>query len=569
LTSGHPETYNLLRTTAFEAYQKIPPMKSEWWRGAIIYQVYPRSFFDANDDGTGDLAGITRKLDYIADLGVDAIWISPFFKSPMRDFGYDVADYRTVDPIFGTNSDFNVLLSAAHERDLKVIIDMVLGHTSDKHLWFQESCQSLRNPKADWYVWADPNPDGTPPNNWLSIFGGSAWQWDARRRQYYLHHYLRAQPNLNWHNQEVVDAMFGEVRFWLDAGVDGLRLDAITTLTHDPELRNNPPLNPNPNETKSLPEANNPFNWQRLIYTRDQARTMELLGELRTIVNQYDDRYLIGEVADVEMISVSAKYTRTGEHLHSCYNFELMNRRFTAAALSEIIAKTEAVLLGGWTTWAMSNHDNPRVVTRVGQSSDLHGDERALAKLLLAAVLSFRGGACIYQGEELGLPEAEIAFEDLQDPFGIEFWPDFKGRDGCRTPMPWSSGLPNGGFSVAKPWLPVPITHLPLAVDEQEKDPHSVLQMFRKFVAWRKQHVSLVTGDLALAQAHETILAFERRGNGERILCLFNFSNQNVAQPVSGPWRPIDGHGFDEAGFEENTVLLAPFGVWFGVSTEN
>jgi alpha-glucosidase len=544
-------------------------MKSEWWRGAIIYQVYPRSFFDANDDGTGDLAGITRKLDYIADLGVDAIWISPFFKSPMRDFGYDVADYRTVDPIFGTNLDFNFLLAAAHERDLKVIVDMVLGHTSDKHLWFQESCQSLRNPKAGWYVWADPNPDGTPPNNWLSIFGGSAWQWDARRRQYYLHHYLRAQPNLNWHNQEVVDAMFGEVRFWLDAGVDGLRLDAITTLTHDPELRNNPPLNANPNETKSLPEAINPFYWQRLVYTRDQARTLELLGELRTIINQYEDRYLIGEVADVEMISVSAKYTRTGEHLHSCYNFELMNRRFTAASLSEIIAKTEAVLLGGWTTWAMSNHDNPRVVTRVGQSSDLHGDERALAKLLLAAVLSFRGGACIYQGEELGLPEAEIAFEDLQDPFGIEFWPDFKGRDGCRTPMPWSSGLPHGGFSVAKPWLPVPIKHLPLAVDEQEKDPHSVLQMFRKFAAWRKQHVSLVTGDLALVQAHETILAFERRGNGERILCLFNFSNRSVGQPVSGPWRPIDGHGFDQAGFEQNEVLLAPFGIWFGVSTEN
>jgi alpha-glucosidase len=544
-------------------------MKSEWWRGAIIYQVYPRSFFDANDDGTGDLAGITRKLDYIADLGVDAVWISPFFKSPMRDFGYDVADYRTVDPIFGTNSDFSSLLSAAHERDLKVIIDMVLGHTSDKHLWFQESCQSVRNPKADWYVWADPNPDGTPPNNWLSIFGGSAWQWDARRRQYYLHHYLRAQPNLNWHNQEVVDVMFGEVRFWLDAGVDGLRLDAITTLTHDPELRNNPPLNANPNETKALPEANNPFNWQRLIYTRDQARTLELLGELRTIVNQYDDRYLIGEVADVEMISVSAKYTRTGEHLHSCYNFELMHRRFTAASLSEIIAKTEAVLLGGWTTWAMSNHDNQRVVTRVGHGSDLQGDERALAKLLLAAVLSFRGGACIYQGEELGLTEAEIAFEDLQDPFGIEFWPDFKGRDGCRTPMPWSSGLPNGGFSAAKPWLPVPVAHLPFAVDEQEKDPHSVLQMFRKFAGWRKQHVSLVTGDLALVQAHETILAFERRGNDERILCLFNFSNRDVAQPVSGPWRPIDGHGFDEAGFEQNTVLLRPFGVWFGASAEN
>ena len=240
-------------------------------------------------------------------------------------------------------------------------------------------------------------------------------------RQYYLHHYLRGQPNLNWHHQEVVDAMFGEVRFWLDAGIDGLRLDAITTLTHDPELRNNPPVNPDPEITRSLPGASNPFNWQQLVYTRDQARTLELLGELRAIVNQYDDRYLIGEVADVEMISVSAKYTRSGEHLHSCYNFELMQRAFTALSLSEVIAKTEAVLLGGWTTWAMSNHDNLRVVTRAGQSPELQGDPRALAKLLLAALLSFRGGACVYQGEELGLTEADIAFEGLQDPFGINF----------------------------------------------------------------------------------------------------------------------------------------------------
>jgi alpha-glucosidase len=539
-------------------------MKSEWWRGAIIYQVYPRSFFDSNEDGTGDLAGITRKLDYISNLGVDAIWISPFFKSPMRDFGYDVGDYRLVDPIFGTNEDFCTLLSSAHERGLKIIIDMVLGHTSDQHRWFQESSRDRTNPKADWYIWADPNSDGTPPNNWISIFGGSAWQWDARRKQYYLHHYLRGQPNLNWHNQEVVDAMFGEVRFWLDVGVDGLRLDAITTLTHDPGLRDNPPLNSDPKDTLLLPESNNPFYWQQLVHTRDQARTLELLGELRSIVNQYDDRYLIGEVADVEMISVSAKYTRTGEHLHSCYNFELMLRAFTAASLSEVIAKTEAVLLGGWTTWAMSNHDNVRVVSRVGQSPEMQGDAGALAKLLLAALLSFRGGACIYQGEELGLTEAEIAFEDLQDPFGIEFWPDFKGRDGCRTPMPWFSGLPNGGFSLVKPWLPVPPEHLSLAVDDQEKDPDSVLQMFRRFAAWRKQHPSLVIGDLALVQANESILAFERRGGGERILCLFNFSNRKISQPLSGSWRPIEGHGLDDANFENDHVLLPPFGAWFG-----
>src|ERR1700722_11857972 len=376
--------------------KQFPQMKSEWWRGAIIYQIYPRSFFDSNEDGTGDLAGITRKLDFLSNLGFDAIWISPFFKSPMRDFGYDVSDYRLVDPIFGTNSDFNSLLLAAHEKGLKLIIDMVLGHTSDQHRWFQESSQNRTNPKSDWYIWADPKPDGTPPNNCLSIFGGSTWQWDARRRQYYLHHYLRGQPNLNWHNEEVVKTMFGEARFWLEAGVDGLRLDAITTLTHDPELRDNPPLNADPGETTLLPEANNPFYWQQPVHTRDQARTLELLGELRTIVNQYDDRYLIGEVADVEMISVSAKYTRTGEHLHSCYNFELMRRAFNAASLSEVVAKTEAVLLGGWTTWAMSNHDNLRVVTRAAQNSALQGDRPALAKLLLAALLSFRGGACIY-----------------------------------------------------------------------------------------------------------------------------------------------------------------------------
>jgi alpha-glucosidase len=539
-------------------------MKSEWWRGAIIYQIYPRSFFDSNGDGTGDMAGITRKLDYVSSLGVDAIWISPFFKSPMRDFGYDVSDYRAVDPIFGTNADFDTLLSAAHERGLKIIIDMVLAHTSDQHRWFQESSQNRKNPKSDWYVWAEAKADGTPPNNWLSVFGGSAWQWDARRRQYYLHHYLRTQPNLNWHNQEVVEAMFGEVRFWLDAGVDGLRLDAITTLTHDPELRDNPALNPDPIATRSLAEGNNPFNWQQLIYSRDQARTLELLGELRSLVDQYDSRYLIGEVADVEMISVSAKYTRTGEHLHSCYNFELMQRPFSASSLSEVIEKTEAILGRGWTTWAMSNHDNTRVVTRSGRIPELQGDDRALAKLLLAALLCFRGGACVYQGEELGLTEADLAFEDLRDPWGIEFWPDFKGRDGCRTPMPWSSGLANAGFSNVKPWLPVPREHLALAVDEQEKDPNSVLQMFQRFAAWRKQHPALVRGEAALVQANEPILAIERTLGDERILCLFNFSNQSAGYPASNAWIPIDGHGFEGAGIDQGKILLGPFGVWFG-----
>jgi alpha-glucosidase len=496
-------------------------------------------------------------------LGVDAIWISPIFKSPMRDFGYDVADYRAVDPIFGANADFETLISAAHERNLKVVIDLVMAHTSDEHAWFKESRDSRTNAKADWYVWADPKPDGTPPNNWLSVFGGSAWQWDSRRRQYFLHHFLRSQPNLNWHNKEVVDALFADVRFWLEAGVDGFRLDAITTLTHDPELRDNPVRPVDPDAPALVADANNPFTWQDLIYTRDLPRTLEVLGELRTLVDQYDDRYLIGEVADVDMISVSAKYTRTGIHLHSCYNFELMKLTFSSSFLKSMIEKTESLLGAGWTTWAMSNHDNIRVVSRYGRLDHLKGDDRALAKLLLAVLVSIRGGACIYQGEELGLTEAEIAFEDLQDPYGIEFWPDFKGRDGCRTPMPWSSRLANAGFTVGAPWLPISNEHLRLAVDEQENDPNSVLHAFRRFMAWRKRHAALVRGDIALVGSAGPVLAFERDWEGERVLCVFNFSNLEASQPIASDWRPIAGHGFG-AMLDGDQLLLPPFGAWFG-----
>lgn len=289
-------------------------MQSEWWRGAVIYQIYPRSFFDGNGDGTGDIPGINAKLDYIRSLGVDAIWVSPFYKSPMRDFGYDVADYRTVDPIFGSNADFGVLIAGAHKRGIKVIIDLVLPHTSDEHPWFKESRQNSSKPKADWYVWADPKPDGTPPNNWLSVFGGSAWQWDSRRQQYYLHHFLRSQPNLNWHHRPVVEAMFAEARFWLDAGVDGFRLDAITTLVHDRDLRDNP-ARPADARPLRFADSNNPFSWQEAIYTRDQPHTLELLAELRALIDLYQDRYLIGEIADVDMITVSAKYTLSLIHI--------------------------------------------------------------------------------------------------------------------------------------------------------------------------------------------------------------------------------------------------------------
>jgi alpha-glucosidase len=536
-------------------------MQSEWWRGAIIYQIYPRSFFDANGDGTGDIPGINAKLDYIQALGVDAIWISPFYKSPMRDFGYDVADYRTVDPIFGTNADFGVLIAGAHERGIKIIIDLVLPHTSDEHPWFKESRQSRDNPKADWYVWADPKPDGTPPNNWLSVFGGSAWQWDSRRQQYYLHHFLRSQPNLNWYHRPVVDAMFAEARFWLEAGVDGFRLDAITSLVHDHDLRDNP-ARPVGSRPLLFADSNNPFSWQESIYTRDQPRTLELLAELRTLVDQYDDRYLIGEIADVDMITVSAKYTRTGKHLHSCYNFELMQLVFSCAFLRGVIAKTESVLGEGWTTWAMSNHDNIRVVSRFGRLGQLSGDGHSLAKLLLGVLLSLRGGACIYQGEELGLPQAEVPFEDLQDPYGIEFWPDFKGRDGCRTPMPWTSNLPNAGFSNTKPWLPVPAEHQALSVDRQEKDPTSALQFADQFLHWRKQHPALLRGTLELVTSTDPVLAFERVWEEDRILCVFNLSNKEASVTVAESWQGLEGHGF-QAKRAGTNLWLPAFGAGF------
>jgi alpha-glucosidase len=538
-------------------------MQSEWWRGAIIYQIYPRSLFDATGDGTGDIPGINAKLDYIQALGVDAIWISPFYKSPMRDFGYDVADYRTVDPIFGTNADFGALIAGAHARGIKVIIDLVLPHTSDEHPWFKESRQSTTDPKADWYVWADPKPDGTPPNNWLSVFGGSAWQWDSRRQQYYLHHFLRSQPNLNWHHRPVVDAMFAEARFWLEAGVDGFRLDAITSLVHDRDLRDNP-ARPVGSRPLLFADSNNPFSWQESIYTRDQPQTLELLAELRALTDQYTDRYLIGEIADVDMITVSAKYTQTGRHLHSCYNFELMQLVFGGTFLRGVIAKTESVLGAGWTTWAMSNHDNIRVVTRFGKLGQLSGDDRALGKLLLGVLLSLRGGACIYQGEELGLPQAEVPFEDLQDPYGIEFWPDFKGRDGCRTPMPWTANLPNAGFSSVRPWLPIPVEHQVLAVDAQEKDPDSVLHFARQFLGWRKQHPAIVQGGLELVTSTDPFLKFERVGEDERLLCVFNLSNKEASAPVPEGWRQLEGHGFPVTRVGTNVSLPAFGAAFFG-----
>ena len=535
-------------------------MAHPWWRGAIIYQIYPRSFRDSNGDGIGDLPGILSALDYIADLGVDAIWISPFFRSPMKDFGYDVADYREVDPIFGTNADFDRLIAGAHERGLRVLIDLVLPHSSDQHAWFQESRQSRDNPRADWYVWADARPDGSPPNNWLSVFGGPAWQWEARRQQYYLHYFLRQQPNLNWNNPAVADAMMGEARFWLERGVDGFRLDAITTLVHDPFLRDNPPRD-QAAPTLDIPGPMfSPYLYQLHLHDRDQPQILGLLERVRALVEEFGG-FTMGEIADVDSVAATARYTGASR-LHTGYSFLLTQSEFGSDRLRRVVQAFEAQVLEGWTTYAFTNHDVPRAVSRWGALPELTGDRGALAELLLAVLFSLRGTACLYQGEELGLTEAVIPRERLVDPWGIEFWPLFKGRDGSRTPIPWRAREEQAGFTTGDPWLPIPDEHRALAVDVQDGDPSSTLATCRRLLAFRKAHPALRTGSVALRDAPPPIWAFERSEGAERVLCAFNLSNQPATWPLDDGWNPLDGHGFASR-VDGRTLHLPPFGAFF------
>ncbi len=532
-----------------------------WWRGAVIYQVYPRSFCDSNGDGIGDLPGIIEKLDHIAGLGVDAVWISPFFKSPMRDFGYDISDYRAVAPMFGTNADFDRLIAAAHDRSLKVIIDMVYAHCSDEHPWFRESRQSRDNPKADWFVWADAKADGTPPNNWQSVFGGPSWHWDPRRSQYFLHHFLKSQPNLNWHNPAVVDAMLGETEYWLEKGVDGLRLDAITTLVHDKELRDNPAVG----EDAPIDFGGghkSPFAHQRHLYDRDQPEIMECFAKLRALTDRYPDRFMLGEIADVDSIDATARYTRGKEALHSGYTFQMTQQAYGLEHFRTVVGRFESLIGDGWPTYAFSNHDCVRAISRWSTAPDTAGDHAAQAKMLMACLLSLRGSVCIYQGEELGLTEADLDFEDLQDPWGIEFYPAHKGRDGCRTPIPWAADAKNAGFGEGRPWLPVPDEHRLLAVDRQNADPDSVLNAYRRFLAWRRDQPALIVGDLSLLDTEPPVLAFVRRHADQRILCAFNMTNAPASLRLDGEWRPLEGPEFS-ADLENGVVSLPKFGAFF------
>lgn len=499
----------------------------------MIYQIYPRSYQDSNGDGIGDLLGIVQRLPYIASLGVDAIWISPFFTSPMKDFGYDVSDYCDVDPMFGTLADFDALVDTAHKLGMKVMIDLVLSHTSDQHAWFTESRANRTNDKADWYVWSDPKPDGTPPNNWLSIFGGSAWQWDARREQYYLHNFLVSQPDLNFHNEEVVQAVLNATQFWLDRGVDGFRLDTINFYYADNELRDNPPL-PAEERNANIAPSVNPYNHQMHLHSKNQPENLEFLRKFRALLDQYGAA-AVGEVGDAQLgLDLLGEYTAGEDFVQMCYAFELLAKDTpTPERLAQVFAKVDEVAADGWACWAFSNHDVMRHVSRWNLTP-------AAARAFCTLMMCLRGSVCIYQGEELGLPEADVPFEALQDPYGIEFWPEFKGRDGCRTPMVWEPSNQNGGFSAHQPWLPVSNEHLQMSVADQEEDPAALLHHYRRAIAFRRAHPALVAGDHSGVQATDDIVHFIRMAKGQQIFCAFNLSDSPTALTMpDGNWQPI------------------------------
>jgi alpha-glucosidase len=529
---------------------------TDWWRGGVIYQIYPRSFQDSNGDGIGDLPGITSRLDHIASLGVDAIWISPFFTSPMKDFGYDVSDYCDVDPMFGTLADFDALVARAHGLGIRVMIDLVLSHTSDQHPWFGESRASRDNAKSDWFVWADPKPDGTPPNNWLSVFGGSAWQWDSRREQYYLHNFLVSQPDLNLHNTAVQDALLEVTRFWLDRGVDGFRLDTINFYMHDPQLRDNPALSTEARNASIAPSVN-PYNHQDHVYSKNRPENLAFLARFRELLDRYPGTTSLGEVGDAQRgLEILGEYTAGTQGVHMCYAFELLSADpATAARLKTVFDRVASVAADGWACWAFSNHDVPRHASRWNLDD---AAKRAYAALMMC----LRGTACLYQGEELGLGEADVAFQDLQDPYGIEFWPEFKGRDGCRTPMVWEA-TNTGGFSAARPWLPVGADHIARSVAAQEDDPASLLNFYRAVLGLRRRYPALAKGDMSAIEVDGDVVSFTRALGDETLRCVFNLSGTPAQQAIDATvWKGADT-GTDSARLADGALALDPWG--FGI----
>jgi alpha-glucosidase len=483
-----------------------------WWQTGILYQVYPRSFQDTDGDGVGDLKGVIERLPYLAELGVDAIWLSPTFTSPMADFGYDISDYTAIDPLFGSMRDFDALVAAAHARNIKVLLDLVPNHTSDRHRWFKESRAARGNPKRDWYIWRDPAPGGGPPNNWLSEFGGSAWEFDEATGQYYYHAFLKAQPGLNWRNGAVRAAMHEVMRFWLKRGVDGFRVDVIWHLIKDDQFRDNP-SNPDFRDGEQ--------DYKRLtpLYSADRPEVHEVIRGMRAVLDEFPERVLIGEVY-LPVERLVAYYGRDLLGVHLPFNFGLIDTPFAARAIAALIERYENALpKGAWPNWVMGNHDRPRLASRIGAEN---------ARLAAMLLLTLRGTPTLYYGDELGMRQVDIAPERMRDP-AAAYVP---GRDGARTPMPWDAG-PFAGFACVAPWLPLGDFAM-INVGRESADPVSLLNLYRRLIAARRSSAALTEGSYRTLAAGDYVLAYLRETKDERVMVALNFGGQPATVDIPG-----------------------------------
>ncbi len=501
-----------------DSHSAIQSSKALWWRDGVIYQIYPRSFADANGDGVGDLPGIISQLDYLRWLGVNALWLSPIYPSPMADFGYDVSNYRDVDPIFGSLADFDRLVSEAHVRGMRLVLDIVMNHTSDQHPWFIESRSSRDNPRRDWYIWRDPK-NGREPNNWESVFGGKAWQFDERTGQYYLHLFAPEQPDLNWRNPQVKEALFDACAFWLDRGVDGFRLDVAHMLVKAIDLPDNP-----------RQFGLRGYDRQDHSHHVNLPETHAIWRELRQLLDHYPERMAVGEV-DPE--GAEGYYGDGEDELHLVFNFALLNQRWRAQAFYEVVqAWYDKLPNGAWPCWVLNNHDTRRSISRYAAGAATEARAKAAATLLL----TLRGTPFLYYGEELGMREGDIPHAEIVDPPGRKYWPFYKGRDGCRTPMQWNATL-NAGFSSARPWLRVNRDYSRVNVESERGDPHSLLNYYRQLIALRHASPALQQGTYrALARPGE-VYAYERVTADQRLLIALNFSSRPASIQLDGDWR--------------------------------
>jgi alpha-glucosidase len=502
-----------------------------WWQTEVIYQIYPRSFQDSNDDSIGDLPGITSRLDYLQDLGIGAIWLSPIYPSPMHDFGYDVSDYVDISPEFGTMDDFKTLLSEAHRRNIRILMDLVLNHTSHKHAWFKRASSTRDNPKRDWYIWHDGKPGSPPkpPNNWQAAFGGRAWEWDAHTEQFYLHSFLKEQPDVNWRNPELQNAMWNVIRFWLNLGVDGFRLDVVNWFIKDKHFRNNP------HKYWGL----RPYDWQHHLYDRNRPETLEIMKQIRAVVDEYPDRMTVGEVfteapGDPELV---ATYYGDGEGLHLAFNFTFLYCPWRATAFADAVDCWETLLGPNlWPNYTLSNHDQPRAFSRYARGKD----SVARARVAAAMLLTLRGTPFVYYGEEIGMRNGRIPRSRLQDPVGKRYWPFYPGRDGARTPMQWNASL-NAGFSQAEPWLPVNKDYQAVNAETQQQRSDSLLNWYHALIQLRKNEPALHSGSYRCLSVENEVFCFERRLGDELVVVALNFTpkEREVRLPEDHTWQTL------------------------------